>query len=122
PYSTEYIHLMNHWYGYPDIPIGKVINGIDSENDARKYAEYVSLQKAEDGSDLFERPKFDYDVVPEAVALYREILSNQPDSSVTIVSVGFSTNVLRLLMSMPDRHSSLTGKELVAKKVKLLSI
>jgi len=121
-YSTEYIHLMNHWYGYPDIPIGKVINGIDSENDARKYAEYVSLQKAENGNDLFERPKFDYNAVPEAVKLYREILSSQPDSSVTIVSVGFSTNIIRLLTSLPDNNSPLTGKELVKKKVKLLSM
>jgi hypothetical protein len=34
-YSTEFIHIMNNWYGYPQIPIGKVINGIDSESDAR---------------------------------------------------------------------------------------
>lgn len=122
PYSTEYIHLMNNWYGYPGIQIGKVINGIDSENDARKYAEYVSLQKAVDGKDLFERPEFNYEAIPEAVGLYRKILSNQPDSSVTIVSVGFSTNIIRLLMSVPDKHSPLTGKELVKKKVKLLSM
>jgi inosine-uridine nucleoside N-ribohydrolase len=121
-YSTEYIHLMNHWYGYPDIPIGKVINGIDSENDARKYAEFVSLQKDEHGKDLFKRPAFDYESVPEAVKFYRKILSSQPDSSVTIVSVCFSTNIIRLLTSLPDSFSPLTGKELVQKKVKLLSM
>lgn len=122
PYSTEYMHLMNHWYGYPDIPLAKVVDGIDSENDARKYAEFVSLQKDSSGAPLFTRPTFDYDAVPEAVQLYREMLSKQPDNSVTLVSVGFSTNIYRLLISGPDQYSELSGKELIAKKVKYLSI
>lgn len=121
-YSTEYIHLMNHWYGYPNIPIGKVVNGIDCENDARKYAEYTSLLKDSLGNELFPRPQYKHDEIPEAVSLYRKILSTQKDSSVTIVSVGFSTNIVRLLQSAPDEYSKLTGKELVAQKVKLLSI
>ena len=121
-YSTEYIDLMNRWYGYPDIPIAKVMNGIDSENDARKYAEFVCLQKDSTGQPLFPRPAFDYDAVPEAVTLYRRLLEAQPDRSVTIVSVGFSTNIFRLLQSEPDEYSPLSGKELIAKKVKLLSI
>jgi inosine-uridine nucleoside N-ribohydrolase len=122
PYSTEYMHLMNHWYGYPDIPLAKVVDGIDSENDARKYAEFVSLQKDSSGAPLFPRPAFHYDAVPEAVQLYREMLSKQPDNSVTLVSVGFSTNIYRLLISGPDAYSELSGKELIAKKVKYLSI
>lgn len=121
-YSTEYIDLMNRWYGYPDIPVAKVISGIDSENDARKYAEFVCLQKDSTGQPLFPRPAFDYDAVPEAVTLYRKLLAAQPDHSVTIVSVGFSTNIFRLLQSGSDEYSPLSGKELIAKKVKLLSI
>ena len=121
-YSTEYIHLMNYWYGYPKIPIGKVIYGADSENDAKKYAEHVCLMKDDKGKPLFIRPKFNYDAVPDAVELYRKILSKQEDTSVTIVSVGFSTNIARLLQSEPDKYSSLTGKELVKKKVRLLSV
>ncbi len=121
-YSTEYIHLMNYWYGYPKIPIGKVIYGADSENDAKKYAEYVCLLKDEKGKPLFSRPKFNYDAVPDAVELYRKILSKQDDTSVTIVSVGVSTNIARLLQSEPDKYSSLPGKELVKKKVRLLSV
>lgn len=121
-YSTEYVHLMNHWYGYPKIPIGKVIYGADSEDDAKKYAEYVCLMKDEKGKPLFSRPKFRYDAVPDAVQLYRRILSRQEDTSVTIISVGFSTNIARLLQTGPDQYSPLTGRELVAKKVKLLSV
>ncbi|GHT12844.1 nucleoside hydrolase [Bacteroidia bacterium] len=120
-YSTEYIHLTNHWYGYPNIPIGKVVNGIDCENDAKNYVKKVCLLKNENGDALFARPAFDYDAVSEAVSLYRKILSEQPDGSVTIVSVGFSTNIVRLLQSPPDQYSPLSGKELIAQKVKLLS-
>src|SRR5690606_23377952 len=36
--------------------------------------------------------------------------------------VGFSTNIYRLLNSAPDEHSPLSGKELIAKKVRLLSM
>ncbi|MDD4922958.1 MAG: nucleoside hydrolase, partial [Bacteroidales bacterium] len=42
--------------------------------------------------------------------------------SVTIVSVGFSTNLVRLLRSAPDQYSALNGKDLIAKKVKFLSV
>ena len=59
---------------------------------------------------------------PDATELLRQLLSIQKDHSVTMVQVGFSTNFARLLKSGPDKHSPLSGKELVAKKVNLLSI
>ncbi len=40
----------------------------------------------------------------------------------SLVQVGFFTNFQRLLDSSADAHSPLTGKELIAKKVKVLSI
>ncbi|WP_018614956.1 nucleoside hydrolase [Segetibacter koreensis] len=58
------------------------------------------------------------DEVPDAVELYRKILAKQPDNSVTIITVGFLTNISNLLQSKPDKYSSLNGKELVNKKVK----
>lgn len=57
---------------------------------------------------------------PDAVNVYRKILSSQPDTSVTIITVGFLTNLNNLLNSLPDSLSPLHGKELVAKKVKIL--
>ncbi|MEJ0107086.1 MAG: hypothetical protein WDO19_33120 [Bacteroidota bacterium] len=60
------------------------------------------------------------DEVPDAIDLYRNVLSAQPDKSVTIVTVGFLTNLSNLLQSNPDKYSSLNGKELVQKKVKQL--
>lgn len=121
-YSTEYIHLLNYWYGYPDIPIGKVINGIDCESDLKDYAEAVCIMKNSKGEEFFPHPGFDFSQLPEAVSLYRKILSVQPDSSVTIISVGFSTNIVRLLDSTSDEYSALSGKELIARKVRLLSV
>jgi inosine-uridine nucleoside N-ribohydrolase len=58
--------------------------------------------------------------VQDAVVLYRKLLSSQPDSSVTIITVGFLTNLASLLKSVPDSISPLMGEELVSKKVKLL--
>jgi inosine-uridine nucleoside N-ribohydrolase len=58
--------------------------------------------------------------LPDAVETYRKILNQQPDFSVTIVTVGFLTNLAGLLRSQADSISSLTGSELISKKVKLL--
>jgi len=58
--------------------------------------------------------------VPEPVNLYRKILSAAADTSISIVTVGFLTNLAGLLKSAPDQYSSLTGNELVKKKVKRL--
>jgi len=55
--------------------------------------------------------------LPEATGLYRSILADQPDSSVTIVTVGFLSNLDDLLKSGPDEHSPLEGRDLVRAKV-----
>ena len=60
------------------------------------------------------------DEAQDAVTLYRKILASQPDKSVTIVTVGFLTNLSNLLNTTADKYSSLDGKQLVEKKVKLL--
>jgi inosine-uridine nucleoside N-ribohydrolase len=55
-----------------------------------------------------------------AVDIYRKILASQPDKSVTIVTVGFLTNLNNLLKSEPDGNSPFSGKELVIRKVSRL--
>lgn len=119
-YSAEFIDVMNTWYGYPDIPVGIVHNGAECENDATNYAKQVCLLKKDNGELLFGRSLKNYDQLLEAHVLYRKILAQRPDHSVTIVSVGFSTNLARLLETPADEFSPLTGKELVAQKVKML--
>jgi inosine-uridine nucleoside N-ribohydrolase len=58
--------------------------------------------------------------VTDAVSIYRKTLASQPDSSITIVTVGFLTNLSNLLKSQPDDISSLTGKDLISRKIKRL--
>lgn len=119
--AAEFADIMNTWYGYPDIPVGIIRNGADPETGNPTYADKVVAMKKEDGTPMFARSMKDYDNLPDAHILYRKILSEMPDNSVTIVSVGFSTNLARLLETPADEYSPLTGKELVARKVKLLS-
>lgn len=58
--------------------------------------------------------------VQDAVEVYRKVLAEQPDHSVTIVTVGFLTNLANLLKTTADEFSPLDGSSLVKKKVKLL--
>ena len=119
---VEYVDMMNTWYGYPDIPIGKITDGIDCNYPESNYAAKVASMKDASGAPLFGTSVSDMASVLEAPVLYRKILAAQPDNSVRMVSVGFSTNLVRLMESAPDEYSQLTGMELIAKKVCLLSI
>ena len=119
PAPAEYMDIMNTWYGHMDIPVGIVRDG--SDDPWGQYAQKVVDLKNEDGTPMFARSRKSYDDLPDAHMLYRQILAKQPDASVVIATVGFSTNLARLLDTPADEYSPLTGKELVAKKVKLLS-
>ena len=120
PAPGEFTDILNTWYGHPDIPIGIIRKGAFCENDGVNYAKAVVNLKDEEGKPLFARSLKGYDNLPEAPELYRKILSKAKDKSVTIASVGFSTNLARLLETGPDEYSDLDGKALVEKKVKLL--
>jgi inosine-uridine nucleoside N-ribohydrolase len=118
-YSAAYLDLMNTWYGH-DIPIGVVVNSNEPDN-ADNYVRATCELKDDDGKPVFGRTLKSYNQFPKAVELYRKTLAGQPDHSVYIVSVGFSTTLAQLLDTPADNYSPLTGKELVAKKVRLLS-
>lgn len=120
--AAEYVDLARTWYGYPETRIGIIKEGADCSHDAVNYAAAVADMTNEDGTPVYDRTCKDCSTLPLAVDLYREILSKVPDASVTIISTGFSSNLARLLDSQPDGYSKLTGKELVARKVKKLSI
>lgn len=117
PSSAAYLDIMNTWYGYPKIPVGNVVNGANSEHDAVNYTKVVA-----DYRPAFKRTSNNPTAYVESVSLYRRVLADAADHSVVIISVGFSTNLARLLNSGPDGYTDLDGKTLVAKKVKLLSV
>jgi inosine-uridine nucleoside N-ribohydrolase len=120
-YSPEYIDIMATWYGYPNIPIAALKKGDSLRVDDNNYTKTVSGLQLK-GKPIFKRTIKNYNSLPQPVKLYRKLLSEQPEKSVTIISIGFLTNLARLLESQPDKFSTLNGKELVSKKVKLLSI
>ena len=57
-----------------------------------------------------------------AVNVFRRALVGQPDGSVVIAEAGYSENLSNLLNSPPDSISSLSGRALIAQKVKTLVI
>ncbi len=110
--TTPTLSLLNTYFKRPDIPIGVTKSDKPNKDCKQKWAEAIvakyphAIVKNEDALD--------------AVQLYRKILSTQPDKSVTIVTIGFFSNLAKLLESKPDVFSLLNGKELIAKKVKQL--
>ena len=102
PSGAAAIAAINTWYGRGDIPVG-VYKGNLPDPDPSKYLDAVA--------------KFPHDLdaesAPGSLDVYRQVLANQPDGSVTIISVGFLNNLDDLLRADPD---------LVKKKVKELVI
>ncbi len=117
-YSAPFVDVMNNWYGHASVPIGVVQNGVNSDGESHNFAKTVVQYKV--NGQLFFKTNLDCQY-SGSVRIYRRILSKQADTSVVIISVGFMTNLAQLLESPPDEFSSLTGKELIKKKVKFLS-
>ncbi len=123
PESAEMIDIMRTWYGYPDIPLGVVKrDGIWDTNVDFPFARRVAGLKKADGTPKYERTCPDVDSLPETCRLYRKVLAEAKDHSVVIASVGFTTNLAQLLDTDADEYSPLSGRDLVARKVSLLSI
>jgi len=106
------LDVINTWYGRPGIPIG-VVRG--KGVDLKAWQKWDSLLVAD-----YPHRITSNDEAEDALSLYRRILAQQPDGSVTICTIGFFTNLANLLRSAPDRFSELNGSELVRRKVKKL--
>lgn len=110
PWSAPCIDALNTWYGRPDIPIGMIKDAYVTHES--KYTQEIAS--------IYPHDLKIAENAPGAVQLYRQVLSNQPDSSVIIVTVGYLSNLANLLQSGRDASSILNGSELVRKKVKYL--
>lgn len=117
PLAAAYTDAVNTFYGRGDIPIGLVHNG--ATPDPGRFLPLVNQQNAH-------APRYPHDLkgseAPGGVAVLRQTLAGCAHRSVVIAQVGFSTNLARLLDSPADEFSPLTGRELVAQKVRLLSV
>jgi inosine-uridine nucleoside N-ribohydrolase len=112
PNIVPVLSVINTYFNRPDLPIGMVqAKSVQlpawQKWDSVLVAKYPHRLKSNDQAE-------------DAVTLYRKILASQPDASVTIVTVGFITNMANLLQSRPDSISPLDGIALVKKKVQKL--
>ncbi|MCD7937186.1 MAG: nucleoside hydrolase [Tannerellaceae bacterium] len=115
PMVIPCIDVLNTWFGRPAIPLGapKSTGAPDlTSRHTVKWTEYLPAHYPHRVKATAE--------APDAVEVYRKVLSEAADSSVVICSIGFFTNLAGLLASEGDRYSPLNGKELVARKVKRL--
>jgi inosine-uridine nucleoside N-ribohydrolase len=112
-FGASAIDAVNTYYGKPNIPVGTYKGSYEYKGQHNDY--YNSLLTNSFPNDLKSGKN-----APDAVLLYRRILSSQPDRSVTIVVVGPQRLVADLLLSKPDSISKLDGIALVKKKVKQL--
>jgi inosine-uridine nucleoside N-ribohydrolase len=106
------LSVLNTYFNRPGIPIGITKKALPNKDCSQQWAQAIvakyphALKSNEEAMD--------------AVKLYRKILSEQPDKTVTIISVGFFTNLAGLLNSTADEYSKLNGKDLIIEKVKQL--
>ncbi|WP_138480839.1 nucleoside hydrolase [Dyadobacter bucti] len=107
------IEILNTFFGRPELPTGAPKGeAAPSFGATQKWPEMLvekyphKIRKTSDA--------------PAAVETYRKVLAKQPDQSVTIITIGFLTNLADLLDSEPDAISPLSGVNLVRKKVQQL--
>lgn len=116
--STNYegvagvLNVFNIYFNRPDLPVGVPKGNALGLRDFQHWTDTLLAR--------YPHKIKTNDEAADAVTLYRKILTAQADNSVTIVTVGFLTNLSNLLNTTGDNYSPLTGSELVKKKVKQL--
>ncbi len=117
PLTGPFVDAVNTFYGRPDLPIGVTHNARKQES---KYLHLVL--KKQGGKFRYPHDVISNKTLPDAVSLLRKTLAGSADHSVVIIQVGLATNLADLVESKADQFSSLSGVELVRKKVKLVSV
>ena len=116
--ARRFMDCLMHYYEADDIPLG-LVEGETEYFNITPYRELVDSVRA-DGKPLFEPTGIPLTDRLPAWKLYRKLLSQAPDNSVTIVCIGQYTNLGLLLISTADEYSNLSGLELIQQKVKVL--
>lgn len=117
--APAFVDAVNTFYGRGGIAIGTTQSGITP--DKGKFLGLAEARK-ENGELRYPHDVTSREQVESAVVVLRRALAAAQDHSVVIAQVGFSTNLSDLLRSEGDLISPMTGKELVSRKVKLLSV
>lgn len=109
------IEVLNTYFKRPDIPVGAPKSGNVPSLSTWHKVKWTDVLPAR-----YPHRTARTSDAPDAVAVYRRVLSEQPDNSVVVCTIGFLSNLKSLLLSEGDAYSPLTGRELVARKVKRL--
>ncbi len=109
PYAPVCASVINAYYGFPDIPVG-FLKGQSALHNHSRYTKQI----AEDFPSAIKT----WNDAEDAVSLYRKLLTNSGDESVTIVTIGHLSSLQGLLQSLPDQSSRLNGQQLSKNKVK----
>ncbi len=112
PHVVGTIAAINAFYGRPDLPVG--LYGGEGLHGADNYAPVV-------GDPMWFPARVSNETAPDSASLYRRLLHDAPDNSVTIVVIGGQPCVYGLLQSEADHEGdgsiNKTGAELAAAKV-----
>jgi inosine-uridine nucleoside N-ribohydrolase len=109
------VSAIDTYYHRGDLPIGVSKRpAATTPRKASSYSQEVFAEFPHDG--LLDAQR------PDAVAVYRRLLAAAPDHRVTIVSIGFLTNLDDLLRSGADALDARDGMALVRAKVAGLSV
>ncbi len=106
------LSVLNTYFNRKTLPIGVTKASFPNKDCSQQWAQFINQK--------YPHSIKSNDQAEDALKLYRRLLASQPDQSVTIVSVGFFTNLANLLNSSADNYSPLNGEDLVKKKVKHL--
>ena len=124
-FAAPCCEAISNFYGV-DVPIGAIYadDYSDTENNINRFAAYRkhTVTCSDNGrgynrifSEKIKKTDLDY---PSAAYVYRKILANAEDESVTVLCVGMLTAIYEALKSEPDSISCMTGVELFERKVK----
>ncbi len=109
------IDVLNTYFGRPDIPLGAPKGEAVCQDTWHAGERWTAELPAR-----FPHRTRSASEAEDAVTVYRRVLAASPDTSVTVVTVGFFTNLRNLLESAPDEFSPLSGRDLAAAKVRRL--
>ncbi|MBX7208765.1 MAG: nucleoside hydrolase [Verrucomicrobiaceae bacterium] len=107
PTGCAAVDAINRYYRRPDLLVGTVKGpGVNEKSRFTQRLAAEFLHRFGEGVEI-----------PDALTIYRDVLEKQPDHSVTIVTVGYLTN-LRNLMRLPASGARVSGMDLIRAKVK----
>ena len=110
PKSAPVVDAVATFCGRGGVPIGTPKNGTGHRRDDSCFLDRVAAE--------YPHGLESNDDAPDAVDVMRRTLARAEDASVTLVTLGYLSNVASLLKSGPDDISPLAGRDLVGRKVK----